>query len=147
MTLPDLIATYILSQDAPVSLEAIMARAKGRFTDSDMHNAMSYIHKKRVDVKVTVKDDTCWYSKRVVKPKVVEPKRQKTPEEHAELQDIWDNCPFVTDEERECLQARFKDRSDRCHFLCDTPAGYTRTMERKYGPMEWKRMREKEMVV
>jgi len=66
--LADKIAAYILSQEAPVSMTALFARAQGRFRDKDVSDALSYIHRHRKDIKVTVRDDDNQYSKKTVKP-------------------------------------------------------------------------------
>ncbi len=103
--------------------------------------ALSLVHHMG-DIEVRARNDTVVYRlRRVAPPKALLPTRlPQTPEQRVELQDFIDNCPFVSDEERECMRTPFKDRSDRCHYLTDTPAGYQLTMERKYTPMKWKRM-------
>lgn len=148
MTTPlhDLIATYITTQDAPVSLTTIYTRAQGRFTDDAVRKAMSVIHKTRRDIKVTDDGREQWYSVRVLKPRttVTPLKYRPTPEQQKEwravTEDFMQNSCLLSDEERACLAVPRCDRSDECHRLIDTSAQFQRTMERKYGAEKWKRM-------
>lgn len=147
-TLPDLIATYILSQDTPVSLTAIYERAEGRFTDDDVRKAMSVIHKTRRDIKVTVKDDTNWYSKRVLQaPKAPPPRIEQTEEERAMLKDFIDNCPFLSDRERTLMRTPYKDWEEDDHEIMDTPLEFDLYMQRKYGGPKWNRLKEERSLI
>lgn len=126
-----------------------VATSKG-FTALEVLDALRLVHD-MPDIQRTVHKDTLVYRLRQApKPKPVELHYKPTPEQQEimdrERQDFMDNCPFLSDEEREALQTPFKDRTDRQHQLSDTPAGYQVTMERKYGAPKWKRMCEEESV-
>lgn len=148
-----LIATYILTQDTPVSLTAIYARAQGRFTDEDVRKAMSVIHKTRRDIKVTDDGKEQWYSKRVLKPRTITappPRHIPTPEERAEKQKVIEDyfmlCPFVTEEERVCYNVRKTDRTRYKTCPCATCTGWRwllmTTLERGY----FEKNREREFL-
>lgn len=111
--LHSLIATYILSQSGQVSLTTIMDRAKGRFTDEEVRNAMRVIHKTRRDIKVRDDGTDQWYSLRTLKPKAAPLTYHSTAEERARmdqgLDDYYMHSPLVTDRERECYCIRKAD--------------------------------------
>jgi hypothetical protein len=152
MTLPDRIRTYIVKctehKDVWVTKEQIVTAAmKTGVSHIDVLDALQQGHKMH-DVQSKVHNDTVVYRlRRVQAPKTQAPTRyETTPEQRAqwdrEVQDFIDNSTLLSDEERDCMRTPVKDRSDRCHYLTDTPAGYQVTMERKYTPIIWKRMQE-----
>lgn len=124
-----------------------LAISKG-YTPFDVLDALGDIGKLK-DIEVRVhKDTTVYRIRQAPKCKAPPPARiPYTPEQIAMSQDCFDNCPFYTDEERECFRTSFKDRSDRCHYLCDTPTGYDVTMERKYGVHKWQSMKQERAIL
>ena len=142
MTLPNRIRDYVAK--APkgtwIDKDTITRVAqKHGYSVLDVLDALRTVHRMK-DMECKVKGDTILYRIRVLRaPRPIE--TFTPPPYPTHVTDI-DTHPFFTPEERVCYRTPFKDRSDECHRLCDTPAGYTITMERKHGVQKWNRMRQ-----
>lgn len=150
MTLPERIGAYIAkkTQDGTfLTKEQLTTLATNAgYTPLDILDALTSIHSQK-DIETRVRNNTVLYRiKQLRQARPIPARIEQTTEQRAMLQDFMDNCPFLSDEEREALRTPFKDRTDRQHEITDTPAGYQLTMERKYGAMAWKRMCEDGML-
>lgn len=151
-TLPNRIRDYLARTTTDgkwVTKEQIarLAISKG-YTPLDVLDALGHVHRMG-DVESRTHKDTIIY--RIGQPKKIKVIDESltyrpTPEEAREwaqlVEDFIAHSPLLTDEERECMRTPVKDRSDRCHELCDTPAGHNRRMARKYGEKAWRRLKE-----
>lgn len=104
-----------IKSDGGMSLTEIRERARDKgHGDMLVLDAISYLGRFK-DIKVTVKDNTNYYSIRPqAAPKTALPSWQPSPEERTrmdeEVRDFWEQSPLVTTEERECYYQSLTDR-------------------------------------
>lgn len=114
-TLVDRTYSYIRRIGQPVSLTHLKDKTKDICTPLELLDALGQVAKLK-DIKVTVKDDTNWYSIR--QPTVsrtptarYQPSKEERDVMDKELDDFFMHSPLVSDSERACYIASKTDRN------------------------------------